>query len=181
MFQKLILLSSMSLLACNLANAQIQLSPQAPKPPVAQAPKPPPTIAPKGQAPAAPSEPVQTDEVVIAPTKQKIANPTAVFTGLDKITGRIVTFDVSINETVQFGALQITPRVCYTRPQTEAPLTTSFLDVSEQSPSGELRKVFTGWIYASSPGLSGVEHPVYDVWLSNCSRTAVKAVVVPQK
>ena len=48
-----------------------------------------------------------------------IANPVAVFAGLDKITGRIITFDVYIDETVQFGALQITPRVCYTRPPNE--------------------------------------------------------------
>jgi hypothetical protein len=55
---------------------------------------------------------------------EKIENPVAVFSGLDKITGRIINFDVYIGETVQFGALQVTPRVCHTRPQTESPLTT---------------------------------------------------------
>ena len=55
---------------------------------------------------------------------QKIANPTAIFAGLDKITGRIISFEVAVDETVQFGALQLTPRVCYTRPPTEPPNTT---------------------------------------------------------
>ncbi|HEY8137953.1 MAG TPA: DUF2155 domain-containing protein, partial [Methylocystis sp.] len=61
-----------------------------------------------------------------------IRHPTAVFAGLDKTTGRIINFDVAIDETVQFGALQVTPRVCNTRPQTEAPQTTSFVEVDEQ-------------------------------------------------
>src|SRR5262249_48807598 len=71
------------------------------------------------------------DEVVIAPPPEKIVNPTAVFSGLDKITGRITSFDVAINETVQFGALQVTPRVCYTRPATQAQNTDSFVEVDE--------------------------------------------------
>src|SRR6476620_7314417 len=57
---------------------------------------------------------------------EKIANPVAVFAGLDKITGRIISFDVYIDETVQFGALQVTPRVCFTRPPTEPPQTDAF-------------------------------------------------------
>src|SRR5947199_8080495 len=59
----------------------------------------------------------------------RIKHPTAVFAGLDKITGRIIAFEVAIDETVQFGSLQITPRACYTRPQTEAPQTDGFMDV----------------------------------------------------
>src|SRR5262249_14056138 len=76
------------------------------------------------QQPGAPPPP-PPDETVMA-ALPKIANPTAVFSGLDKITGRIITFDVAVNETVQFGALQVTPRVCYTRPPTEAPNTDSY-------------------------------------------------------
>ena len=59
----------------------------------------------------------------------KISNPTAVFEGLDKITGRTITFEVAIDETVQFGSLEVTPRVCYTRPPTEAPRTDVFAQV----------------------------------------------------
>jgi hypothetical protein len=100
--------------------------------------------------------------------QQKIANPVAVFSGLDKITGRIITFDVAVNETVQFGALQVTPRVCNTRPPTEAPNTTAFLEVDEITLTKEVRRIFTGWMFASSPGLHAVEHPIYDVWLVDC-------------
>lgn len=102
------------------------------------------------------------------------------FAGLDKTTGRIINFDAEIDETVQFGSLQVTPRVCNTRPQIEAPQTTGFVEVDEQvgaadqKPSGkgdgksETKRIFSGWMFAASPGLHGVEHPVYDVWLVDC-------------
>ncbi|WP_238310918.1 DUF2155 domain-containing protein [Methylobacterium organophilum] len=98
----------------------------------------------------------------------KIKNPTAVFSGLDKITGRIVSFEVAIDETVQFGALQLTPRVCYSRPPTETPKTTTFLEVDEVTLDNKYRRIFTGWMFASSPGLHAIEHPIYDVWLTEC-------------
>lgn len=98
----------------------------------------------------------------------KIKNPTAVFSGLDKITGRIVSFEVAIDETVQFGALQMTPRVCFTRPPTENPNTTSFVEVDEVALDNKYNRVFSGWMFAASPGLHGIEHPVYDIWLTDC-------------
>ena len=98
----------------------------------------------------------------------KIKHPTAIFAGLDKITGRIIAFDVAIDETVQFGSLQITPRACYTRPPTEAPLTIGFTEVDEVSSTNEYKRIFSGWMFADSPGLHGIEHPVYDVWLTDC-------------
>jgi hypothetical protein len=120
-----------------------------------------------------PQQPADTspkpgDEVVVEPPPQRIANPTAVFSGLDKITGRIINFDVAINETVQFGALQVTPRVCYSRPPTETPNTDAYLEVEEVTLSGEIKRIFDGWMFAASPGLHAVEHPVYDVWLTDC-------------
>ena len=98
----------------------------------------------------------------------KIKHPTAIFAGLDKITGRIISFEVAIDETVQFGSLHITPRVCYTRPPTEAPQTTSFVEVEEVVTEKKFKKIFAGWMFAASPGLHGVEHPVYDAWLTDC-------------
>ncbi len=98
----------------------------------------------------------------------KFRRPTAVFAGLDKITGRIIAFEVAIGETVQFGSLQITPRVCYARPPTEAPRTDSFAEVDEVETDKTLKRIFTGWMFADSPGLHGVEHPVYDIWLTDC-------------
>ena len=98
----------------------------------------------------------------------RIKNPTAVFSGLDKITGRIVSFEVGVDETVQFGALQMTTRVCFTKPPTETPNTTSFIEVDEPGPDGKAKRVFSGWLFAASPGLHGLEHPVYDIWLVDC-------------
>lgn len=110
----------------------------------------------------------------------RIRNPTAVFAGLDKITGRIISFEVAVDETVQFGALQLTPRVCWTRPPTEAPQTTTFTEVDEVTFNNEYRRIFTGWMYASSPGLHGVEHAIYDVWLTDC-KGGTELVVDPKE
>lgn len=98
----------------------------------------------------------------------RITNPVAEFTGIDKITGRIINFDVYIDETVQFGALLVTPRVCYSRPATEEPKTDSFVEVDEMTLDRKVRRIFTGWMFAESPGLNAVEHAVYDVWLKGC-------------
>jgi hypothetical protein len=120
---------------------------------------------------------------LVAPTParaDKIKNPTAVFNGLDKITGRIIAFDVAVDETVQFGALQITPRVCYSRPPTESPQTDAFIEVDEVTLENKFRRIFSGWMFAASPGLHGVEHAVYDVWLTDCKGgTAVIADTKP--
>ena len=119
------------------------------------------------------------EDVVTQPPTQKIVNPKAVFSGLDKITGRITTFDAAIGETVQFGALQVTPRACYTRPPTETPLTDGFVEVDEVTLQGEVRRIFTGWMFAASPGLHGVEHAIYDVWLTDCKGGAQAVAEAP--
>ena len=106
--------------------------------------------------------------MITAADAARITNPVAVFSGIDKITGRITTFDVYIGETVQFGALQVTPRVCYSRDDTEAPKTDTFVEVDEITLDRKIRRIFTGWMFADSPGLNAVEHPVYDVWLNSC-------------
>ena len=99
---------------------------------------------------------------------ERSQNPVAEFSGIDKITGRIITFDVYIDETVQFGALQVTPRVCYSRSDNEAPGSSSFVEVDEITLDRKIRRIFTGWMFADSPGLNAVEHAVYDIWLKGC-------------
>ena len=98
----------------------------------------------------------------------RITHPKAVFSGLDKITGRIISFEVATDETVQFGSLQITERACYTRPATEAPQTITFAEVDEIDAKKHFKRIFSGWMFAASPGLNGIEHPVYDIWLTDC-------------
>ncbi len=102
----------------------------------------------------------------------RIENRVAVFSGIDKITGERHTFDVYVDETVKFGQLEITPRVCYSRPATEEPKTTSFLEVDEITLDRRIRRIFTGWMFAESPGLNAIEHPVNDVWLVTCKQTS---------
>jgi len=121
------------------------------------------------------TSPQPGDEVIAEPPSQKIANKSAMFSGLDKITGRIIAFDAAIGETVQFGALQVTPRVCYTRPPTETSNTDAFIEVDEVTLQGDVKRIFTGWMFAASPGLHAVEHPIYDVWLTDCKNPVVAA------
>lgn len=116
------------------------------------------------EVPAAVEEPA----VPAVPKDNKISNAVAVFNGLDKITGRIIAFDVYIDETVQFGALRVTPRVCYSRPSSETPQTDGFVEVDEITLDNRIQRIFTGWMFASSPGLNAVDHAIYDVWLTDC-------------
>ena len=111
----------------------------------------------------------------------KIKNPVAVFAGLDKITGRIIAFEVAIDETVQFGSLQLTPRVCNSRPAYEAPRTDVFVEVEEVTFNNEYKRIFTGWMFAASPGLNAVEHAVYDLWLTDCKGGSEIIKVAPEK
>jgi hypothetical protein len=132
----------------------------------------------------------------VAAHAEPIHNPTAIFAGLDKTTGRIINFDVGIGETVQFGTLQVTPRICNTRPRTETPQTTGFVEVDELlvKPTRDLkaeraaaeaphdsRRIFSGWMFAASPGLHGVEHPVYDVWLVDCKGGKETPAAAPEQ
>jgi hypothetical protein len=110
----------------------------------------------------------------------KIKHPIAVFAGLDKITGRTIAFEAATGETVQFGSLQITERACYARPATEAPQTTTFIEVDEVDANNNYKRIFSGWMFAASPGLHGIEHPIYDIWLTDCKGGGEVVVTVPE-
>ncbi|MBV8696419.1 MAG: DUF2155 domain-containing protein, partial [Bradyrhizobium sp.] len=99
-------------------------------------------------------------------------------------TGRIINFDEDIGETVQFGALRVKTDACYTRPATEAVNTDAFVEVDEITLQGEVKRIFSGWMFAASPGLHAVEHPIYDIWLTDCKgpeTTIVSAQPDPPK
>jgi hypothetical protein len=93
----------------------------------------------------------------------------AVLQGLDKITARISTIRVGVGQTVSFGSLQITVDACDKRPPEEPPESAAFLQVVEQKPDEQPVMRFSGWMFASSPALSAMEHPVYDLWVLDCS------------
>jgi hypothetical protein len=136
---------------------------------------------PKG-VPQSPATLQPGDEVVSEPPAQKIVNKKAIFSGLDKITGRIINFEEDIGETVQFGALRVKTDACYTRPVTEAANTNAFVEVDEITLQGEVKRIFSGWMFAASPGLHGVEHPIYDIWLTDCKNpdTTVVSAAPPE-
>jgi hypothetical protein len=100
---------------------------------------------------------------------QRIDNGVAVFATLDKVTARISKLEVPLNQSMKFGSLTVTPRACYSRPPTEPPKTTGFIEVEETQLDGQKKRIFSGWMFAESPGLNAVEHPVFDVWLTNCA------------
>lgn len=98
----------------------------------------------------------------------------AVLQGLDKVTARIFTFDAPLDRAVPFGTLQITVRACRKRPPEEPPESAAFLEIRDAPREQEPKNVFSGWMFASSPALSALEHAVYDVWVLDC-RTASSA------
>lgn len=107
---------------------------------------------------------------------QRIENNKAVFAALDKVTARISKLEVKLGETVRFGALKVTPRACYSRPPTEPPKTSTFVEIDEILLDGKESRIFAGWMFAESPGLNAVEHPVFDVWLTECAEPPKAAV-----
>lgn len=97
---------------------------------------------------------------------------TAVFRGLDKVTARVEKFDAPVGGARNFGAFEIVVRQCNKRPPEDTPYTTAFVEVTETTLEGETKPLFAGWMFAASPGLNAVEHPVYDVWLIDCKMSA---------
>lgn len=98
--------------------------------------------------------------------------PVAVLQGLDKITARIYTFEAPVDQTIGFGTLKVTARVCRKRPPEYPPESAAFLEIVEQRPEQEANALFKGWMFASSPGLNPLEHPVYDVWVIDCKTSS---------
>ena len=97
-----------------------------------------------------------------------VAQDVAVLQGLDKVTARISTIDAPINEHIRFGTLSLVVRHCRKTPPEEPPETTAFLEIDDVRPGEQPARLFSGWMFASSPALSALEHPVYDVWVIGC-------------
>jgi hypothetical protein len=98
-----------------------------------------------------------------------VVGQTAVLQGLDKVTARVTELQVPVGGTGTFGSLLVTVRDCRKTPPTEEPESAAFLEIDDDPPDAAATRVFSGWMFASSPGLSALEHPVYDVWLLDCS------------
>ncbi len=101
---------------------------------------------------------------------QRIENTSAMFAALDKVTAAVKHLSVGLNQTGEFRTLRITPRACYTRAATETPRTSTFVEIDEIMFDGKEKRIFTGWMFAESPGLNPLLHPVFDVWLTSCAQ-----------
>ena len=99
----------------------------------------------------------------------------AILQGMDKVTARVSTIEAPVGEVVKFGTLEIIARHCDKRPPEETPESASFLDIWEVRQGEAAVSLFRGWMYASSPALSALEHPVYDVWVLDCRKSSSKA------
>lgn len=109
--------------------------------------------------------------------KAKKLGPHAVLQGLDKVTARISTFPAPIGKIVTFGSLRIVARTCRKRPPEEPPESSAYLEIEEVKPGEDAAKLFNGWMFASSPALSSLEHPVYDVWVTDCKNSSKSSSV----
>ena len=101
------------------------------------------------------------------------AQDIAVLQGLDKVTARISTIDAPIDDRVRFGTLSIVVRHCRKTPPEEPPETMAFLEIDDVKPDEQAVRLFSGWMFASSPALSALEHPVYDVWVIGCNKRSI--------
>ncbi|WP_235914052.1 DUF2155 domain-containing protein [Curvivirga aplysinae] len=101
-----------------------------------------------------------------------LEQPIAVLQGLDKVTARVSTFETRLNEEVKFGAISIVVRHCDRTPPEEVPESSAYLEISESKRGEETRELFKGWMFASSPAVSAMEHPVYDIWVLECKAEA---------
>ncbi|HZH26261.1 MAG TPA: DUF2155 domain-containing protein [Azospirillaceae bacterium] len=102
--------------------------------------------------------------------------PVAVLQGLDKGTARTSTFEVKVGTATRFGSLTVRVEACRQAPPIEPPETAAFLEIWENQPSEPPRRVFSGWMFASSPALSALEHPVYDVWVKDCRNESTTSI-----
>lgn len=128
-------------------------------------------------AASAPSRAQEPEEAV--PAAPQPTGVGAVLQGLDKVTARISTFSASTEEEVQFGTLSIRVHACHKTPPTEPPESTAFLEITDIRPGEAPVALFSGWMFASSPALSALEHPVYDVWVVECMNASNSASESP--
>lgn len=105
---------------------------------------------------------------------------TAVLQGLDKPNARVQTFNVLVGQKANFGPLSVKVRTCKKAPPEETPESVAFVEVDDPRVKDANRQnLYRGWMFASSPALSALEHPIYDVWILDCKNSTTKAASPP--
>ncbi|MBL4906285.1 MAG: DUF2155 domain-containing protein [Sneathiella sp.] len=107
----------------------------------------------------------------VAGYSKSASGEAVVLRALDKVTARTKDIIIYIDQTVKYGTLEITARKCLKRPPEDTPETSTFLEIREMKQDEDPLLVFNGWMFASSPALNALEHPVYDVWVIDCKIT----------
>ena len=189
MNRRLIVAVASSLVLCGLALAQPDTAPPVEVPTAVPDPTPdpgpppptdsiPPVETPSGETVVAPPEPPPE---VIVPAPPSSAAPIAtgvILGGLDKVAARTAKLEVGLKQPVFYNTLIVTAHACKTRPPEEPPESAAFLEIQDRKPDGSIQKIFSGWMFASSPALNALEHPVYDVWVVSC-KTAPTQTAAP--
>lgn len=98
---------------------------------------------------------------------------------LNKVTARTELLTIPLGEEMAFGTITIIPRTCYVSASDKLPEQAVFLEVSEIKPEATAERIFTGWMFASSPALSALEHPVYDITMVACRKPDGEAKAPP--
>ncbi len=124
----------------------------------------------KEEVPSLPSSTITTpssEEDDFAPEKNIVTNGVTL-QGLDKQTARVFIIDAVIGQTIEFGNLKIVVRHCEKAPLESRQESMAFVTISEEKPNSAPQNVFSGWMFSSSPALSALDHPIYDLWVKEC-------------
>ena len=99
----------------------------------------------------------------------------AVLQALDKVVARTSELEAPLDRAVRFGTLRIVVRACHAAPPEEPPENAAFLEIDEVDHAGRATRLYTGWMFSSTPGLAALEHPVYDIWVLACTEISPEA------
>jgi len=119
--------------------------------------------------------PSQPDSMLKTQEQEVYVTDKILLQALDKITGRVIPLEGEINKPIEFGTLRIIPRLCQKAAPEDPPESTAFLEIFETKPSAQEDLIFQGWMFASHPSISALEHPVYDVWVKECQGTIIQS------
>ncbi len=104
---------------------------------------------------------------------KEVATNAALMQAMDKVTGRVNKITVPVNSKVSYGDFSLVLRACKKRPAEETPENFAFIDVTDKSFGKDEYNIFRGWVVSSTPGISAIEHPIYDIWLLECIDTEI--------
>ena len=110
----------------------------------------------------------EKEQIPVVDSEEAIESNMVVLQGLNKVLGRVSTLEIPLGTLARFENLEIIARKCQKSSPDEQPENAALLEILEVKAGEEPKQIFLGWMFSSSPGLSGLEHPVYDVTVLSC-------------